>query len=1034
MERGNAVIPTKKLDHHPVKQARAKRQNHRLLFWNIQGLATKASELNEYLSSFSIILLVETFTEERNVKQMEASLPKKFNWFWSFAVREKVRGRPWGGQLIGVAKDIKYSNYWQDIRNCCNGIEVTMNRVKYIITNVYTRYGVRSMKKILNERLENQRDQNHIVLGDWNARVGERGSRVDGGTTTRPSKDIVCNAEGEELLELFSDQGLSILNGNINGDWTGEITHVGYRSQSVIDYGAANESAWQKIKQFRVGDKDQSDHFPLEVTLWSGYEETTERNTPQYIQILNQKNKETYENALKTALSEGEQWSEIAEAMRKATPRRLKKPKKQDKVWWNEECFKARREKEEALLDGRRSGNYQMFSEARKRYKVLIKERKRAYDQMIIDQLSEIKSMSHAWKFINKHRTNTNDINNLPRDDELCQHFAEILDAGVERLIEPRATANHSHSDDGVQITAAEFAAHLGRLKLGKATGPDELKAEAIIYADEGTRKKILALFNTCIQGGPIPEEWRPARIFPLHKKGDPMIASNYRGIALVNCVYKLYANILAQRLTEHIESNNILPDGQNGFRARRSTIDNLYILNTCIQTVLAEGGNLYAFFVDYKAAFDKVNRTKLFEKMRRLEIPKYIIEAIEDIYRETPYIIGKTSIWTKNGLRQGCPLSPILFAIYIYDIEQVLDNWQSGGVRIGPHTIRCLEYADDIVIIAKSPNELKDMIGCLSKYSAKRGMTISSTKSKVMRFGKGGRKSNNKWTCGGENIEEVTSFTYLGFTLQCNGSFNKHIRNLAERGNAQVARVWSIGERKFPGNFLIRKRMYECLVEPTITYGCELFGLEERPELERVMRKYLKWTMGVAPWTKTDLLLDETASTPVFHRTARRSLRFEMRAKTSPCRMLRECVEVNAEPWNRSRDSYLSRLGFSTQTVAEMAGAGVDVTTILMQRHMDQYAQCRRGEVRPQRLPGYLMRGKDYKVVARFRLENATRASQEWRDDRTCRMCHLEDETMDHVLRCSGIGGDVKEILKETGEGREKMRRINQWRGEDVN
>lgn len=71
---------------------------------------------------------------------------------------------------------------------------------------------------------------------------------------------------------------------------------------------------------------------------------------------------------------------------------------------------------------------------------------------------------------------------------------------------------------------------------------------------------------------------WRDTIIFPLYKKGPPELAQNYRGISLVNSGYKLYASIIKKRLSVFVEKNVILPDCQNGFRAKRSTIDNIYI------------------------------------------------------------------------------------------------------------------------------------------------------------------------------------------------------------------------------------------------------------------------------------------------------------------------------------------------------------------------------------------------------------------------------------------------------------------------
>ena len=682
-----------------------------------------------------------------------------------------------------------------------------------------------------------------------------------------------------------------------------------------------------------------------------------------------------------------------------------------------------------ALQKARRTGEFQEYRAARKSYKDLIIERKRGSQQLIMDQLAQIDNIGDAWKFIKAISCQELAHPVQPNEAELTEHFGTLLEGGSHRLQEGHQGQVFTH----IEIDDEEFARHIDTLKRGKTAGTDEIKAESIIFADCQTKAKIKGILNCCIQGNSIPEEWREVKIFPLLKKGDPSLAQNYRGISLVNCAYKLYANILADRLSEFVESNDILPDGQNGFRKKRSTIDNIYILNTCIQTAISKGESLYAGFVDYTAAFDKINRHKLFEKLKKLKVPEYLVQAIQEIYKETPYTIGSSTIWTNKGLRQGCPMSPLLFAIYIYDIEKALDNWQSGGIRIGQSTIRCLEYADDIIIMARQPGELKDMIQCLKRYSDKRDMVISTEKTKVVRFSAGGRKSTHKWPCGDTFLEEVNSFNYLGFVFQSNGSYKKHLSAMATRGKTQVSKVWSIGERQFPENFKIRKAMYRPLVESCITYGSEIFGYEERPELERIQRKYWRWTLGVAPWTKVKALMRETMSTPIHFRTASRALNYELKASNSPCQALRECVKYNrteVTPTASAKRLYLARLGFSEGVLEEMRARGVDTLGILRRRQEDQWVQTMslEGEVSPFSLPGYLRRGKDYKMIARFRLGNETRGDQNWRRDRSCRVCDLHEETTRHLLECSGQDPNVV-LLHENGRGREAMRRILDWR-----
>lgn len=162
-----------------------------------------------------------------------------------------------------------------------------------------------------------------------------------------------------------------------------------------------------------------------------------------------------------------------------------------------------------------------------------------------------------------------------PNEAELTDHFGTLREGGSHRLQE----GHRGQVFTNIEIDDEEFARHIDKLKLRKAAGADEIKAESIIFADCQTKAKIKGILNCCIQGNPIPEEWREVKIFPLLKKGDPSLAHNYRGIPLVNWAFKLYSNILSDRLSEFVESNHILPDRRNGFRKKRSTIDNIYIV-----------------------------------------------------------------------------------------------------------------------------------------------------------------------------------------------------------------------------------------------------------------------------------------------------------------------------------------------------------------------------------------------------------------------------------------------------------------------
>lgn len=126
--------------------------------------------------------------------------------------------------------------------------------------------------------------------------------------------------------------------------------------------------------------------------------------------------------------------------------------------------------------------------------------------------------------------------------------------------------------------------------------------------------EKMVELMKSIWKESIIPQDWRNGRIVPLHKKGDKEKIENYRSISLLCTAYKIYAEILRKRLEKEVEIKEMLPESQSGFRRRRSTMDNIFILNHLIQKKKKKGEKekIYMMFADLKAAFDKADRETL--------------------------------------------------------------------------------------------------------------------------------------------------------------------------------------------------------------------------------------------------------------------------------------------------------------------------------------------------------------------------------------------------------------------------------------
>ena len=117
--------------------------------------------------------------------------------------------------------------------------------------------------------------------------------------------------------------------------------------------------------------------------------------------------------------------------------------------------------------------------------------------------------------------------------------------------------------------------------------------------------------FNLVFNTGIIPDEWSQGMISPIYKnKGDKASPDNYRGITILSCFGKLFTAILNNRLNNYLESMNLLCEEQAGFRKKYGTTDHIFNLKCIIDLYLFRGKKLFCAFIDYKKAFDSVNRS----------------------------------------------------------------------------------------------------------------------------------------------------------------------------------------------------------------------------------------------------------------------------------------------------------------------------------------------------------------------------------------------------------------------------------------
>jgi len=229
------------------------------------------------------------------------------------------------------------------------------------------------------------------------------------------------------------------------------------------------------------------------------------------------------------------------------------------------------------------------------------------------------------------------------------EHFMELLEGSRIRIKrkEEKETGKEVETIEREQeeeekeeeITDEEIISQLRELKKRKAPGENGIENEAWRLMPKEIGEVMARLFKKIWKEGGIPEDWNRGVISPIYKKGKKEEVRNYRGVTLMGTAYKIYANILNKRLKKEVGEN--LGEGQVGFREGRGTMDAVYVLNYVVNRELKKkGGKVFAFFADLKAAFDKVDRRKMGEMLRKAEVRERLRNRIMETYEETKSIV----------------------------------------------------------------------------------------------------------------------------------------------------------------------------------------------------------------------------------------------------------------------------------------------------------------------------------------------------------------------------------------------------------
>jgi len=460
-----------------------------------------------------------------------------------------------------------------------------------------------------------------------------------------------------------------------------------------------------------------------------------------------------------------------------------------------------------------------------KRQTALLVDKLQNKDLALYDMLKEKKNSvptpihADTWKdYLHTHFSNTN--NSVPTDAaNRSKRYLDGRDLAVPlgRGILPQKGGVGKELPDAFSMPScsdihATLTKYLSKMNNSSSPGFELFTLPFIKHATLKEGKGYLniltplvaQLFHLALNTKCIPAEWKIAKISPIHKRGVKLDPNNYRMIAVSGTLYRLYANVLRDIMTKWCEDKKKVPDTQYGFYPNRNTLQPMFILRHLIHAAKHKKPNrhpyLHAVFIDFSQAYDTVHRPLLWEHLEKSSIPTHLLDVLKQIYDKDEYVLidGNKQASTKStdlrGVKQGCPLSPLLFSLFINDVGKIADHCEGAITGSEGLTVTHMLYADDLLLTSNESKQLQKMLNNLKRYAAGKGLVVNVEKSQVVNFNTylNSKVPDFYYDC--KKLDNKDSFKYLGMMFDKHMNLDTAASQAAKSFGAAMRRVKELG------------------------------------------------------------------------------------------------------------------------------------------------------------------------------------------------------------------------------------------------
>lgn len=532
------------------------------------------------------------------------------------------------------------------------------------------------------------------------------------------------------------------------------------------------------------------------------------------------------------------------------------------KMWWNNECSAAQREKNRAWHQYKKHrGNMKYwiaFKKLQAKCRNVILKAKAASWAKYLSSITAKTSSQEVWRKVRAIRggssfqtvslTSAGEIINKPNEvaNALAKHFNTVYnESSVDVFFQAHKAAIESqpftfmhgvsqpYNDD---FTMAELRRALSHTS-SNATGPDTIPFIFLQQIPELQQVLLLSFYNYVWNHG-FPKQWGQSILIPILKPGKLSTSpDSYRLIALTNCMCKVMERMVNRRLQYILESKNVLKPYQSGFRLSHSTLDPLTVLQSDASNALQNKQFCIAVFLDINKAFDTVWHRGLIDQLQNIDLQGNLPVFIQSFLTSRTFSVRihntfSSTYSTSKGVPQGSVISPTLFSIAINNVFEAC-----------PVDIRYSLYADDGAFwtttndLAEGLNQTQLVLDYINQWTHQSGMQFSHDKTKVMIFSNKRKLNPQPLSLNGQPVKYVTSYKFLGMWFDKKLTWKPHILNLISRCQKDLRLLRVVSHCKWGADLASIRQLYLSLLRPKIEYGDFLYSTAASSTLKMLAR-----------------------------------------------------------------------------------------------------------------------------------------------------------------------------------------------------